>query len=72
MKMIVTAATCIATMLFVSVSLATAAERVHARKPHHVVSKSVCHANASMATPVMPAGSEPSYYRGGWSAPAGH
>jgi hypothetical protein len=75
MKMILTVATCgVALLLVSSVQLATGAEHLHARKPHYVrvVPKQVLDSNASIAAPVGPAASPPSYYSGGWSAPAGH
>jgi hypothetical protein len=74
MKMIVTVATSgVALLIVSSVQWATAAEHLHARKPHHVrvVPKQVLDSNAWIAVPVAPAASLPSYYSGGWSAPAG-
>jgi hypothetical protein len=75
MKMIMTVATSgVALLLVSSVQLATAAEHFHTRKPHRVcvVPKQVWNFNASIAAPLAPAASLPSYYSGGWSAPAGH
>jgi hypothetical protein len=75
MKLIVTVATCgVAVLLVSSVQSATATEHHHARKAHHVcaVPRPVWDSNASIAAPVAPAASLPSYYSGGWSAPAGH
>jgi hypothetical protein len=75
MKLIVTVATCGVAVIFASsVQSATAAEHRHARKAHHacVVPKPVWDSNASIAAPEASAGSLPSYYSGGWSAPAGH
>jgi hypothetical protein len=74
MKLIVTVATCgVAVLLVSSVQSATAAEH-HARKAHQgcVVPEPVWDSNASIAAPDASAGSLPSYYSGGWSAPAGH
>jgi hypothetical protein len=72
MKMIVTVAISgVALLLVSSVQLATAAEHFHTRKPHRVCVV-VWDSNASIAVPLAPAASLPSYYSGGWSAPAGH
>jgi hypothetical protein len=75
MKTIVTIATFGSALLFASLAQAAiAADHFHAHKSHHVrtVSKGICGANASIAVPVPPTVSEPAYYGGRWSAPAGH
>jgi hypothetical protein len=75
MKMIVTIAACGSALLFASLAqVAIAADHFHAHKSRHVrtVSKRICGANTSIAVPVLPTVSEPAYYGGGWSAPAGH
>jgi hypothetical protein len=75
MKTIVTIATFCSALLFASLAQqAIAADHFHAHKSRHVrtVSKGICGANASIAVPDLPTVSEPAYYGGGWSAPAGH
>jgi hypothetical protein len=75
MKTIVTIATFGSALLFASqAQMAIAADHFHAHKSRHVrkVSRGICGANASIAAPVLPTVSEPAYYAGGLSAPAGH
>jgi hypothetical protein len=75
MRTIVTIATFGSALLFASlVQLAIAAEHFHAHKSSHVrtVSKGIYSANASIAITVLPTVSEPAYFGGGWSEPAGH
>jgi hypothetical protein len=75
MKTIVTIATFGSALLFASLAqLAMTAEYLHAHKSSHVrtASKGIFGANASIAVPVLPTVSEPAYYGGGWSEPAGH
>jgi len=75
MKTIVTIATFCSASLFASLAQqAIAADHFHAHKSRHVrtVSQGICRPNASIAAPVLPTVSEPAYYGGGWSAPAGY
>jgi len=75
MKTIVTITMfCSALILASLAQVAIAADRLHAHKSRHVrtVSEGICGTDASIAVPVLPTGSEPAYYGGGWSAPAGH
>ena len=73
MKLINITACFSALLLMSSVQIATAADhhRPHKSRTACVISKWPRDANASISISTAPAVSEPTYYSGGWSAPAG-